>query len=73
MSVTLGTDQLKWLRDHGTVDLNHWRLVLADNKPDWVYVGDWRPGPMKPFSSIDGGYLTRTRNLEKDRYFYWPK
>ena len=70
---TLGIDQIKWLNKYRTIHLDHWRLVCIDNRPEWIYVGEWRPGPIEPYPSpIDGGYLERQRNIESNRYFYWP-
>ena len=69
----LGKYQILWLNKYKTIDLKHWRSVLVDNKPEWLYVGDWSPGPTKPYPlKCDGGYSQRQRNLESNRYLYWP-
>ena len=62
---TLGIDQIKWLNMYGSINLNHWRFILINNQPDWLYVGAWKPG------HLDDGYSERQRNLESDRYYYW--
>jgi len=70
---TLGKDQIQWLNKYHTINLDHWRLIVINNQPDWLYIGEWQPGIIKPFpSKLDGGYLDRQRNLEYNRYFYWP-
>ena len=73
-NIELGKDQILWLNTYKTIDLKQWRFILVDNKPEWLYVGDWSPGPIKPYpSKRDGGYSQRQRNLESNRYFYWPR
>ena len=73
-NIELGKDQILWLNTYKTIDLKQWRFILVDNKPEWLYVGDWSPGPIKPYTSKrDGGYSQRQRNLESNRYFYWPR
>jgi hypothetical protein len=70
---TLGIDQIKWLNKYRTINLDHWRLIFINNKPDWVYVGEWKPGNIESVpSKNDAGYLERQCNLESNRYFYWP-
>ena len=69
---TLGIDQIKWLNMYRSIHLDHWRFILINDQPDWLYVGDWQPGPILAYPSYsDGGYSERQRNLESDRYFYW--
>jgi hypothetical protein len=71
--VTLGEDQLKWVKKYGAINLEHWRSFIINNKQDWFYVGDWKPSNIEPYpSKNDGGYSLRRRNLESNRYFYWP-
>ena len=73
-NIELGKYQILWLNTYKTIDLKQWRSILVDNKPEWLYVGDWSPGPIKPYpSKRDGGYSQRQRNLESNRYFYWPR
>ena len=69
-NIELGKDQILWLNTYKTIDLKQWRFILVDNKPEWLYVGDWSPGPIKPYpSKRDGGYSQRQRNLESNIYF----
>lgn len=69
----LGIDQMKWLNKYMKINLDHWRLIFIDNKPDWLYVGEWIEQTIEPFpSKKDGGYLERQYNLESNRYYYWP-
>ena len=72
--IELGKDQILWLNTYNqTIDLNQWRRDIIDGKPEWLYVGDWTPGPIKPHGKGDGGYAQRHRNLKSNRYFYWPR
>jgi hypothetical protein len=69
---TLGIDQIKWLNKYNTINLKHWRSFIINEKQEWLYVGNWCPGPIEPFPSIcDGGYSEREKNLKYNRYFYW--
>ena len=71
--ITLGQDQIKWLNKYGKIKLNQWRVIVINKNPEWLYVGEWRPGPIKPYPSrLDGGYKKRQKNLEYNRYCYWP-
>ena len=72
--IELGKDQILWLNTYNqTINLNQWIRDIIDGKPEWLYVGDWTPGPIKPYpSKCDGGYAQRHRNLKSNRYFYWP-
>ena len=70
----LNVDQWKWLNKYDSINLKAWRFILLENKPLWCYVGDWKPTNIELYPSInDGGYKERQRNLENDRYYYWPK
>ena len=71
--IELGKDQILWLNTYNqTINLNQWCCDIIDKKPEWLYVGDWTPGPIKPHGKGDGGYAQRHRNLKSNRYFYWP-
>ena len=73
-NIELWKNQILLVNTYKTIDLKQWRFILVDNKPEWLYVGDWSPGPIKPYpSKRDGGYSQRQRNLESNRYFYWPR
>lgn len=70
---SLGLDQLKWLNKYMSINLNHWRMIVLNNRPEWVYVGELDPGQIILSSSKkDDAYFVRRRNLESNRYFYWP-
>ena len=71
--IELGKDQILWLNKYRTINLEQWICDLIDKKPEWLYVGDWSPGPIKPYGKCDGGYAQRHRNLKSNRYFYWPR
>jgi hypothetical protein len=69
---SLGIDQIKWLNKYKSINLEHWRLISINDKPDWYYVGEWKPGIVEPFpSKNDGGYSIRYKNLKNNRYYYW--
>ena len=73
----LGKDQWKWLNMYGKINLEHWRFELIGDSPEWVYVGEWTPGPITPWVSHqdpgeDGGYTERAKNINSNRYYYWP-
>jgi hypothetical protein len=71
----LGKYQYEWLNRYNSIDLSHWRFILTHkhNKPEWVYVGEWKPGIIEPYqSNKDGGYKERQLNLERNIYHYWP-
>ena len=71
-NIALGKDQLLQSNKYPTNNLEQWRLIVIDNKPDWLYVGDWSLGPTKPYpSKCYFGYSQRQRNLESNRYLYW--
>ena len=60
--VTLGIDQLKWLKEYMSINLDNWRLILINNHPEWLYVGEYRPEPNEVYK--------RQNNLETNRYYY---
>lgn len=59
----LGADQIKWLAKYNWIHLNDWRVIFLDQDWFWLYVGQQPPDPDN---------RERQRNLESDRYFYWP-
>ena len=66
----LGKYQYEWLNKYGSIDLRKWRLMFIHkkmDKPEWLYVGEWEPDP----SNVDGSYIQRYSNLEKNLYYYW--
>ena len=67
--IELGKDQILWLNTYRTINLEQWICDFIDKKPDWLYVGDWSLGPIKPHGKGDGGYAQRHRNLKSNRYF----
>jgi hypothetical protein len=73
----LGEDQWKWLNKFESINLNHWRYIIHGRSPQWLYVGEWKPGICTPYNEFgkggaDGGYSERKKNLMSNRYYYWP-
>ncbi len=60
---SLGEDQIKWLNKYRNINLEQWRYIILENQPQWLYVGNWE----------DGDYHERQQNLERNRYYYWPR
>ena len=66
----LGPDQIKWLNRYKCIDLCHWRYILINNHPEWLYVGEWEPSLIETHSSRnDGGYSQRQKTLKKTDIF----
>ena len=64
--IELSHDQMKWLDVYMSIDLHQWRMIFIGQEPSWMYVGDW------DYIGVWDGYSERQRNLEEDRYHYWP-
>ncbi len=62
-SIKLGEDQSKWLEICMSINLHHWRYIAIDQKGHWLYVGE---------QDEDLDNRVRQRNLERNRYHYWP-
>ena len=66
----LGLDQWKWISEHHSINLTHWRMEYIQKWskwPDWYYVGDWQPN-----DPVLDAYDEREKNLNRDKYHYWP-
>ena len=61
----LGEDQWKWLNKYKSINLHHWRV---QPKVGWIYVGEWEPEP----GNMGESYSKRRKNIENNKYFYWP-
>ena len=48
---TLGKDQHLWIEKYKSINLNHWRYIAIDNRPDWYYVGEWNPVKITPLTN----------------------
>lgn len=72
--IKLSEDQQHFLNTYHYINLKEWRLEFLHslshhaNRPTWFYVGNWRPS-----NKEDEGYGLRLKNLEENRYYYWPK
>tara|TARA_Y100000385_G_C13096996_1_gene641985 strand:+ start:2008 stop:2436 length:429 start_codon:yes stop_codon:yes gene_type:complete len=61
----LGTDQIKWLSEFKSIELDNWRMEhipIWTSSPSWYYIGN---------DNIT--VAERKHNLELDKYYYWPK
>jgi len=64
--IELSDDQYNWLELYMSIDLHQWRRIFIGQSSSWMYVGDW------DCIGVWNGYSERQRNLEENRYFYWP-
>ena len=64
--VELSDDQHDWLELYMSIDLHQWRRIFIGQESSGMYVGDW------DCIGVWNGYSERQRNLEENRYFYWP-
>ena len=56
---TLGKDQHLWIEKYKSINLNHWRYIAIDNRPDWYYVGEWNPVKITPLTNYTFAHSKR--------------